>query len=189
MESVLIVCNDEKYTSYFKFLLGSLNITNIVNLKTAKECRDIINNNHFDLVIINSPLIDEFGKNLAIETKDKTTSEVIITLDNESFEKLNIDLIKNNIHCISKPFNRKIILEKLQTLCISISTIKRLSLENKDLKFKIEEIKKIDRAKCLLISYLGMNEKQAHKYIEKQSMDFRVTKTEIAEKILKTYVG
>jgi len=32
-----------------------------------------------------------------------------------------------------------------------------------------------------------MSEKEAHKYIEKQAMDLRVTKRTIAEGILKTY--
>ena len=32
-----------------------------------------------------------------------------------------------------------------------------------------------------------MSESQAHRYIEKQAMDLRVTKKEIAENILKTY--
>ena len=52
---------------------------------------------------------------------------------------------------------------------------------------KIEDIRIVDRAKCLLISYLGMSEPQAHKYIEQQAMDKRITKRECADRIIKTY--
>lgn len=45
----------------------------------------------------------------------------------------------------------------------------------------------IIRAKCTLMQYLKLTEPQAHKYIEKQSMDLRKTKVEIAQRILKTY--
>ncbi|MDR2650244.1 MAG: ANTAR domain-containing protein, partial [Clostridiales bacterium] len=43
------------------------------------------------------------------------------------------------------------------------------------------------RAKCVLISYLAMSEPEAHKYIEKQSMDMQKTKRVIAEGIVRTY--
>jgi len=49
------------------------------------------------------------------------------------------------------------------------------------------DIRIIDRAKCLLISYLNMSEQEAHRYIEKQAMDMRLTKRMIAEGIIKTY--
>ena len=45
----------------------------------------------------------------------------------------------------------------------------------------------MDRAKCVLIQYLNMTETQAHRYIEKQAMDLRTTRRQIAEGILKTY--
>ena len=50
-----------------------------------------------------------------------------------------------------------------------------------------DEQQLIIRAKCTLIQYLKLTEPQAHKYIEKQSMDLRKTKLEIAQRILKTY--
>ena len=45
----------------------------------------------------------------------------------------------------------------------------------------------VDRAKCILIQYLNMTEPQAHRYIEKQAMDLRVSRREIAQGILQTY--
>ena len=55
------------------------------------------------------------------------------------------------------------------------------------LQKKIEEIRLVDRAKCVLIQYLNMTEAEAHRYIEKQAMDMRKTKKTIAENILNTY--
>ena len=45
----------------------------------------------------------------------------------------------------------------------------------------------VNRAKWLLIENLNMTEKDAHHYIEKQSMDTRFTRREIAENIVRTY--
>ncbi|MDR0322216.1 MAG: hypothetical protein LBI28_11990 [Treponema sp.] len=38
-----------------------------------------------------------------------------------------------------------------------------------------------------MISYMNMNEQEAHWFIEKQAMDMRATKRTVAEGILKTY--
>ena len=62
-----------------------------------------------------------------------------------------------------------------------------LKQENRKLQSKIEEIRLVDRAKCMLIQYLSMTESQAHRYIEKQAMDRRVTRGEVARSILGLY--
>ena len=59
--------------------------------------------------------------------------------------------------------------------------------ENSMLKQKIEDIRIIDRAKCILISHFGMSEQKAHRFIEKHAMDIRATKRAVAEGILKMY--
>ena len=62
-----------------------------------------------------------------------------------------------------------------------------LKFQNQKPQNKLEEIRLIDRAKCVLIQYLNMTEQQAHRYIEKQSMDLRQSRVVTAESILKTY--
>jgi response regulator NasT len=64
-----------------------------------------------------------------------------------------------------------------------------ISLHNENVKLqrKIEEIRLVDRAKCTLIEVLKFSEPQAHRYIEKQAMDLRCTRKQVAENILKTY--
>mgnify|MGYP001534993779 FL=1 len=51
----------------------------------------------------------------------------------------------------------------------------------------MDELKTVNRAKWLLIGKLGMNEADAHRYIEKLAMDTRQTRREIAESVIKTY--
>ena len=47
----------------------------------------------------------------------------------------------------------------------------------------------INHAKWLIIEHEAMNETQAHKYIEKQAMDRRLTRLRVAEEIIDTYEG
>ena len=55
------------------------------------------------------------------------------------------------------------------------------------LQKKLEELKKVSLAKCLLIEHIGLTEPSAHRYIEKEAMDSRLPKIMIAEKIIDEY--
>ena len=57
--------------------------------------------------------------------------------------------------------------------------------ENRRLQQRIEDIRAVDRAKCLLIECCGMTEPEAHAYIEQQAMRRRRTKREIAESVIR----
>lgn len=65
--------------------------------------------------------------------------------------------------------------------------LRALGDENERLKATIGELKLIDRAKCALVGYLGMTEKDAHRFLEKQAMDRRLPRREVALEILKAY--
>ena len=52
---------------------------------------------------------------------------------------------------------------------------------------KIQEIRLVTRAKWTLIQCLGMSEEEAHRYIEKQAMDNRISRREVAKRGLTTY--
>ena len=51
----------------------------------------------------------------------------------------------------------------------------------------MEEIRIVNHAKWVLIRNLGLSEDSAHKTIEKQAMNTRSSKREVAEQIIKTY--
>ena len=51
----------------------------------------------------------------------------------------------------------------------------------------VEDIKLVDRAKLLLVTCLNMSEEQAHRYLEKQAMDLRVSRLEVAKQVIQTY--
>ena len=56
--------------------------------------------------------------------------------------------------------------------------------ENARLTEKIAQLRLVDRAKCLLIERRGMTEADAHRLIEKQAMDTRATRGEVATALI-----
>ena len=79
------------------------------------------------------------------------------------------------------------LLPSLRLILASRRRFLGLRTENAALQNKLSELRLVNRAKCVLIQYLGIGEAQAHRYIEKQAMNRRISRTEIAREILKTY--
>ena len=187
MESALIITLSEKSVAYFNEMLGAVSVGQIVVLSNCGDARRLVLERDFDLVIINAPLRDETGESLARDIAMKGISQVIIVVGSEHFDAVCEVCENDGVLTISRPINRSVFWATLKLAKSAHSRILHMRAENNKLKQKIDDIRIIDRAKCILISYLNMNEQQAHRYIEKQAMDMRMSKRAIAEGILKTY--
>ena len=187
MSSALIVSRTAKSVSLFSEALSAASINQITVLASAGEARRKLVEKDFDLVIIDAPLPDESGEKLSRHIAVKTMSQVLLAVNSEHFNAVSAVCQEDGVLTISKPFNREFLWSAF-SLAKSVSgKLKRMQDENKKLKQKIEDIRIIDKAKCLLISCLKLTEQEAHRFIEKQAMDLRSTKRAIAEGILKTY--
>jgi response regulator NasT len=187
MDSALIVSGTDKSVSYLTEILEQAAVTKIAAVGTAGEARRILIHNDYDLCVINGPLPDEFGESLARGVAVKGVSEVILFVKAEFFDEISHRVEDYGVIAVSKPVNRAMLWNALKVSRAVHQRLRTVQNENKRLLQKIEDIRVIDRAKCLLISSLAMTEPEAHKYIEKQAMDMRVTRKTVAETILKTY--
>ena len=62
-----------------------------------------------------------------------------------------------------------------------------LQEENERLRAKLSEQKTVEHAKLLLVECLKLSEEQAHKYIEREAMELRESRVEVARRIISTY--
>lgn len=187
MNGALIVSGSDKGIELITQLLNSDAKTQIVSVKSSTEARRLINASDYDLVVINTPLSDEFGDDLAVTITEISASGVILIVKNEMADDISAKVENLGVLTVSKPIIRQVFIQAQKLALASKNRILGLKSENISLHQKIEEIRLVTRAKCVLIQYLGMTENQAHRYIEKQAMDMRTTRQEIAQNILKTY--
>ena len=187
MESVLIVSSADKGTAYFTDLLNGAPIEQITVSQSCSHARRLLLERDFDLVIINAPLRDESGESLARYIASKGISQVMLVVKSEYYDAISAACENDGVLTISKPVYKSIFWSAFMLAKAAGNRIKQVQAENERLKLKIEEIRIVDRAKCILISHVNMSEQEAHRYIEKQAMDMRATKRAIAEGILKTY--
>jgi len=189
MESALIVSYTEKSASFFSEVLNAAGIKQISVLNSTGEARRSLLEQDFDLVIVDAPLADESGESFSRHIASKGLSQVILAVKSELFNAISAVCEDDGVLTISKPVNREVFWSALSLAKSASNMLKRIQSENVKLKQKIEDIRIIDRAKCLLISYLNLSEQEAHRFIEKQAMDLRSTKKAIAQEILKTYAN
>ncbi len=187
LERILIVSSSDKTAKAICELVNETGQYQIFTVLNAEQALHIIVSVDFDAVIINTPLSDEPGMALAERIARTTFSCVILIHKAELTGKTAEKCEKLGIIVLPKPISKPVFFQSFKLACSLHSRIHALKNENNELKVKIDEIKHIDRAKCVLIQYLGMTEPMAHRYIEKQAMDMRLSKTIIAENILKTY--
>ena len=187
MESALIVSSAEKSQAYFVDMLSHNTYREITTVQSCGEAKRLYLSRDFDLCIINAPLKDEFGDEFALSIAEKGISQVLLVVKTELYDEISAKVEEMGVFTIANPIGRGVIWSALKMAGAAHSRISRLTQENKKLLQRIEDIRVIDRAKCILISHFKMSEPEAHKYIEKQAMDMRMTRRNVAESILKTY--
>lgn len=187
MNSVLIVSSSEKSIALFEELLTACSYSEIAVAKRGNEARRILIEKGFDLCIINAPLVDEFGIELALNIAQKSIMQILMIVKNELADEISAKVEDYGVFVVAKPVNRQVFWNALKLMAAAHKRMMSLRKENVQLQKKIEDIRYIDRAKCMLIEYFKMSEAEAHRFIEKQAMDMRITKREVAASILKNY--
>ena len=187
MESALVISSTEKSAAWFADILHAASIEHIVILKSCGEARRLLLEQDFDLVVVNGPLTDESGENFSRDIAARGVSQVILVVKNEFFDMISAAVEEDGVLTVAKPVNKSIFWSALTLARSAGKHIRRIQDENAKLKQRIEDIRITDRAKCILIAHMNMNEQEAHRYIEKLAMDLRSTKRAIAEGILMTY--
>ena len=185
--SVLIVTASDSFTNSVMPLLPVTDYWPVTTARSVGEARRRIAETDFDIVLINGPLPDDFGMRLAIDICTNSGAGVLLMVKNDLFNDIYAKVISYGVITLSKPTNSQMVAHNLRILCATRERMRQIQARQATVEEKIEEMRLVNRAKWLLIECLGMTEPEAHRYIEKQSMDERISKREVAESIIKTY--
>ena len=187
LDKTLIISGSEQALSLLSDLMKSFNGSQTVSASSGNEARRLINRTDFDMVIISTPLPDEFGNELAATIAEKTSAGVMLICKADIAEEISEKVEVYGVCVLAKPLNKTLFFHSVKLLQATRARMLSVMKEYSKLQTKIEESRLINRAKCILIQYLKLTEPQAHRYIEKQAMDQRISKLEVAKNILKTY--
>ena len=185
--SVLIVTASDSFTEKIMPLLPVTDYWPVTTAHSNSEARRRIVETAFDIVLINAPLPDDFGMRLAIDICTGSGAGVLLMVRNDQFDDVYARVVGYGVLTLSRPTSMQMVAQNLRILCATRERMRRMEEKQTAVEEKIDEIRLVNRAKWLLIECLGMTEPEAHRYIEKQSMDRRVSQREVAQAVIKTY--
>jgi response regulator NasT len=125
-------------------------------------------------------------KTARIIEEDKVSSVVFITnnLDSAFYEKLKT---MNIFAYITKPINSEQVYQIVEFSINNIIKVRSLQDKIENLETTLENRKKLDKAKGIIMKRLNVSEDEAYKFLRKKSMDMCIPIDKVAEKIIKKY--
>lgn len=188
MNLALIAASSADYALNMEHMLKGEGFTRITSAFSGNEARRLmLSAPEPELILILSPLSDEFGSELSIDAAEHTSAAVILVCGNDISDEISENLSPYGITVLPRNSIRQTLSAIINSSAGTHISPDASEKENANILSKIDEMRLISRAKCRLMQYLGFTENQAHKYIEKQAMNNRLTRKEAAEKILAAY--
>ncbi len=183
MYRAFIISRPDQTADTVRRTLQSLGFDSISEASAGGEARRIIRSeNPPELIIINAPLPDEFGIELA-EAAAEANAKTILLCSGNIADELSDRLSAYDVLVLSKPVDRDVLRSGIRLLEADAAPFSDIE-ESDEVLRRIGDIRLINKAKSALMKYLRFTEPQAHRYIEKQAMNNRCTRREAAEKII-----
>lgn len=183
---VLVAGSGDKIFDYISQTLPHSSYDPILKAEDAGEARRLLLDSPVDIVIINTPLSDDFGVELALDLAEGSTG-VLLLVKNELYDQVCYKVEDSGVLTMGKPMTRQGFYSAVKLLSAMTARLSKMEKANRTLQEKMADIRVVNRAKWLLIEHHHMKEQDAHYFIEKQAMDTRMSRREVAENIIRTY--
>ena len=180
MGRALIVSAGASSNEYIAARLTEMGYSRPVIIPSGAEARRRMTESDFELIVVNSPLPDEFGHEVCINAVEKTDAGVVFLVKAAQAEQLLGPLSEQGVLLLSKPFSTAFFVQAMHMAAAGNHRLLRARQENARLQEKIAQVR-------LVVEHEHMTEAEAHRYIEKQAMDTRRDRTEIAQEVLENY--
>lgn len=186
--SVLVISAKENFNASLQSLLPESKYAPVQMVSSVSLAKRVLLERSFDFVFINTPLLDDFGTRFAIEISGNKGTVILLLVRNEVYEEVCDKVTEYGILTLPKPASKQMVAHTLNFMAGIRERLRKLEKKSLSMEEKMKEIRLVNRAKWVLIDELKMSEADAHRYIEKQAMDRCVSRREIAEEIISTYL-
>ena len=167
---VLVAGSGDKVFDFISELLPPSGSEPLLRAGDAGEVRRMLLDSPVDIVIINTPLSDDFGVELALDLAESATG-VLLLVKNELFEQVCDKVEDSGVLTLGKPMSRQGFYSAVKLVTAMTARLSKMEKVNRTLQEKMADIRVVNRAKWLLIEHHHMKEQDAHYFIEKQAMD------------------
>ncbi len=181
---VLAVAANEKSAESISGLVREAGMECVPVTSAAKARQSVLDQEWF-AVVINYPLIDESGMELARMVISETSASVIMIMSAETLSYYGSQLGREGILTVTKPVIKPVFFQTLRLAAALRERLGKMEQELRKMERRIEEMRIVGKAKCLLAANRGMSEEEAHKAVERTAMDMRITLRDAAMSIIR----
>ncbi len=186
----ILVCSQSKENfKAIKNTLLEVNQSEVSHAKQKEEVNKYLSLFAYDTIVIDLPFTSdkhEISYLLSLQERFHDIT-IILLIPNAHLHKIRERVERYGMFVLGKPINKDNLYQLLNFIRVSTFRLQKYKMRQQNLVAKIEEIKLVDRAKCLLMESEYMSEAKAHRHIEKLAMDSRLTRKEVAKKIIDDY--
>ena len=183
-DRILLAGGTEKGRALLQSLVPPGQFGHVRVASGGMEARRAFAEGEWDVVVINAPLGDESGLELAMELAHQSSAGVLLLVRADAAEAVAMRVRDDGVLVVPKPVAKPLFDQALGFAMAMRRRLLTVHAEHLRLEKKLNELRVISRVKCLLIERKGMTEDQAHRYIEKQAMDSRQTRLAVAQELL-----
>lgn len=185
--SVLVVSASENFNAALSALLPAFRYDPVRYVSSVNAAKRVLSEKEFDFLIINAPLPDEAGTDLAIDFSGNGSGIALLIVRSDMLDGIRGKVTVNGVFTLGKPLSTEMFTTALSWMASARERLRNSEKKTLSFEEKMREIRLVNRAKWLLITELKMEEPRAHRFIEKQAMDRSITRAEVAEEIINTY--
>ena len=187
--NILITSQNDLFNAQISKMIPP-EVINILDFASSSALsRRMILERSYELLLINSPLSDETGINLAIDAVEINKMGVILFTTPENFNEYYDKVHEYGILTLANTVNSETFVQTLRLLCATRQRLQTLEKKNLSFSERMAEVRLISEAKLLLIQKKKYTEDEAHKYIERYAMNNRITIALASRAIINEYKG
>ena len=173
MERVIVVFDSERSTGRICDMLESAGVAECLPCRSGGEARRNAAKFHIEVVICGFRLPDGSGENLFDDLPDSASMLMIAP-------QSQLDLVNEEIFRLPSPISRGDLIASVRMVLQMSRRLARLIRPRRS----DEERDVITQAKYLLMERNGLTEEQAHRFLQKKSMDSGVGLVQTAKLVL-----
>lgn len=186
-ERTLLISGADKGLDGVTSFLRSCGCGLVTVISSGSEARRMIHHDDYGLILINTPLTDESGYQLALKLSESTCAGIILICRADAADEMSSRTMDYGVCVVPRPLSKAVFSQAVRTGMAFNRRLMTMQKENNRLRTKLEELRYVSRAKFLLITRQQMTEEAAHRFIEKSAMDTRRTRKEVALEIIAKY--
>ena len=184
-ERTVVVAEDEALIRMdIVEILQDQGFTVVAEADNGQRALELAEEHQPDLVLmdVKMPIMD--GITAAEEINKKQLAPVVLLTAFSQKELVDRAAEAGAMAYVVKPFSPQDLIPAIEVAMSRYDQIKALQNEVSSVKEQFETRKQVERAKSLLLNKMGLTEPEAFRWIQKTSMDRRLSMREVAETII-----